>query len=207
MPGPQGGCSGPALRLEVEVAVSHPRRVFPIVVSIVLSLGALLTLAVPASATSLVRRGIEALTLDSETIVQGSVVDIHSYWNASHTLILTDVRLRPSKFFKGEAVEDVILTVMGGTVGGTTTLILGGPELAPGREYVLFLSHGDLPGAPARLTVRDLCQGAFAVRKDRAFSAALGEPLLPDAQGLTDVPGGVEGLSLETLAQLIRGDR
>jgi hypothetical protein len=183
----------------VEVAVLFKHRVFPLL----LSLAAMVPLAVPASATSLVRRGIEGLTRDNETIVQASVLDIHSYWNAAHTFIFTDVHVRASAKFKGAPADDLSFTVMGGTVGQTTTLIVGGPDLAPGSEYVLFLSHTDLPGAPGMLTVRDLCQGVFAVRKGRAFSQASVEPLLPDAQGIADAPGGVDGLPIETLAQQI----
>ena len=178
----------------------YERRVFPCV----LSLAAIISLAAPASATSLVRRGIESLSRDNETIVQASVVDIHSYWNPSHTFIFTDVHVRASKKFKGDAADDLSFTVMGGTVGQTTTLIVGGPDLAPGSEYVLFLSRTNLPGTPARLTVRDLCQGVFAVRHGRAVSQAAGEPLLPDAQGSAEAPGGADGLPLETLAQQIR---
>jgi len=183
--------------------VLFKRRVFPIF----LSLAAIVSLAAPACATSLVRRGIENLTRDNETIVQASVVDIHSYWNAAHTLILTDVHVRPSKQMKGAGAGDLTFTVLGGTVGETTTLIVGGPDLAPGTEYVLFLSHIDLPGTPGRLTVRDLCQGVFTVRNGRAFSEAAGEPLLPDANGSSEAPGGAEGLALETLAQQIHDSR
>src|SRR6185436_20960272 len=103
-------------------AVLFKRRVFPII----LSLAAIVSLAAPAFATSLVRRGIESLTRDNETIVQASVVDIHSYWNPSHTFIFTDVHVRASKKFKGDAADDLSFTVMGGTVGQTTTLIVGG---------------------------------------------------------------------------------
>ena len=176
------------------------RRVLP---CCVLPLAAIVSLAAPASATSLMRRGIESLTRDNERVVQASVLEIHSYWNAGHTFILTDVRVRPSQSFKGDATDDLSFTVMGGTVGTTTTLIVGGPDLAPGSEYVLFLSRSDLPGSPGRLTVRDLCQGVFTVRHGRAFSEAIGEPLLPDAQGSADVPGGAEGMPIETLVQKV----
>ena len=179
------------------------RRVFPLI----FPLAAIVSLAAPASATSLVRRGIENLTRDNETIVQASVLDIYSYWNAAHTFILTDVHVRPSKQMKGAAGGDVTFTVMGGTVSGTTTLIVGGPELEAGSEYVLFLSRIDLPGTPGRLTVRDLCQGVFTVRQGRAFSEAAGEPLLPDAQGSAEAPGGADGIALETLAQQIHDAR
>jgi len=187
----------------MEVAVLFTRRV----VSRVIVVAAIASLPTPVSATSLVRRGLENLARDNDTIVQASIVAIHSYWNASHTFILTDVQARPSKRFKGDAADGLSFTVMGGTVGETTTLIVGGPELAPGSEYVLFLARAGLPGAPARLTVRDLCQGVFTVRHGRAFSEALGEPLVPDAQGLADAPGGAEGLLLETLGQRILESR
>jgi hypothetical protein len=173
----------------------------------VLSTAAIVPLAAPASATSLMRRGIESLTRGNETVVQANVVDIHSYWNTGHTFIFTDVHVRASKRFKGDAADDLSFTVMGGSVGETTTLIVGGPDLEPGSEYVLFLSRSDLPGSPGRLTVRDLCQGVFTVRHGRALSEAIGEPLLPDATGSAEVPGGAEGLPLETLAQQIRDAR
>ena len=179
------------------------RRVFPSV----LFLAAIVSMAAPASATSLMRRGVEALTRDNETIVQASVLDIHSYWNAGHTFIFTDVHVRALQRFKGDAADDLSFTVMGGTVGETTTLIVGGPDIVPGSEYVLFLSRTDLPGMPGRITVRDLCQGVFALRQGRAFSEAIGEPLLPDAQGASDVPGGAEGLPLDTLARQIADAR
>jgi len=162
-----------------------------------------LTLTAPASATTLVRRGLDRLTLESEQIVEVSVLDLHSYWNAEHTFILTDVRARPARVLKGDVDEDVVFTIPGGTVGDRTILILGGPDISAGSDYVLFLGRTDLPGAPGRLTVRDLCQGVFVVERGRAFSQAMREPLVPDAQGLMDVPGGKEGLPLEELARRV----
>ena len=76
---------------------------------------------------------------------------------------------------------------------------LGGADLAPGSEYVLFLAHADLPGAANRLTIRDQSQGVFEIVRGRAFSQAIGEPLLPDAHGMIDVPGGDDGLALDEL--------
>jgi hypothetical protein len=165
---------------------------------------AALTLAAPASATTLVRRGLERLTLDSETIVEASVLDLHSYWNADHSFILTDIRARPSRVLKGDPATEVVFTVMGGTVGDRTVLVVGGPDIAPGSRFVLFLGRTDLPGAPGRLTVRDLSQGVFVIERGRAFSQAMHEPLLPDADGLFEVPGGEAGLPLEELALRVR---
>lgn len=173
---------------------AHPRRIVPIL----LVLAALLP-AAPAGASQFVHVGIEDLTRGNETVVRATVSGIHSYWNADQSFILTDVRVRPSQVLKGDAPGDVTFTVMGGTVGDVTTLVLGGADLAPGSEYVLFLSHADLPGAPGRLTTRDHSQAVFEVARGRAFSQAIGQPLVPDALGEDAVPGGDAGLGLDDL--------
>jgi hypothetical protein len=165
---------------------------------------ALAALAIPASATTLVRQGLDELTAQNEMVVHGRVLEIHSYWNADHTFILTDVRVRPKEMLKGVGrAGDVTFTLMGGTVGETTMLIVAGPDLLPGSDYVLFLSQETLSGA-RRLTVRDLAQGAFQIERGRAFSQALGHPLLPDALGRSHAPGGEEGLPLEEMARQVR---
>lgn len=163
----------------------------------------------PAGATTLVRAGLEKLVAENSTIVVGDVVDANSYWNADGSFILTDVRLAVSQVLKGRSQDrEIKITLMGGRVGDLTTLIIGGPELVPGRSYVLFLNNEDLPGVQGVTTVRDLVQGAFdlVLAKDgvRAISQANGHPLLPDAKGYVDAPGGVEGMPLNAMIESIR---
>jgi len=169
----------------------------------VLACAATALLVAPSAATSLIRQGLDQLTLQNELVLRATVLDIHSYWNTGHTLILTDVHTRPGLVLKGAAAGDVTFTVMGGTVGEVTTLIVGGADLAPGSEYVMFLAHADLPGAAHRLTIRDHAQGVFEIVHGRAFSQALADPLLPDAQGETAVPGGEQGLALDDLVHQV----
>src|SRR4030095_1357946 len=162
-----------------------------------------------AGATTLIRQGLDKLTAGNATVLHGRVVDLHSYWNADHSFILTDVRLLPLESLKGIAAgREVLVTLMGGTVGDLTTLIVAGPELIPGSEYFLFLGRDDLPGVADRLTVRDLAQGVFDVVDTplgrRAVSQAIRHPLLPDEQGLIDPPGGVEGFAIEDLSARVR---
>ncbi|HEV2855740.1 MAG TPA: hypothetical protein VHC97_23335 [Thermoanaerobaculia bacterium] len=163
----------------------------------------------PAGATTLVRAGMEKLVAENSTIVVGDVVDANSYWNADGSFILTDVRLAVSQVLKGRPQDrEIKITLMGGRVGDLTTLIIGGPELVPGRSYVLFLNNEDLPGVQGVTTVRDLVQGAFdlVLAKDgvRAVSQANSHPLLPDAKGYVDAPGGVEGMPLNAMIESIR---
>jgi len=180
-------------------------RLFRIVVRIAPLLAVAAVLAAPANATTLIRHGLESLTAQNEMVVKGRVLDIHSYWNTARSFILTDVRLRADDVLKGDRTQrEVTFTVMGGTVGDITTLVIGAPDLEPGSEYLLFLNREDLPGASQRLTVRDLMQGAFYVSKGRAFSQAARHPLLPDGEGLDEAPGGAEGLAVDDMVREIR---
>ncbi|HEY3216391.1 MAG TPA: hypothetical protein VGK93_07855 [Candidatus Eisenbacteria bacterium] len=177
----------------------------PRIVSRVALVSAALTAsAIKADATTLIRQGLDQLASDNELVLQGRVLETHSYWNDDHTFILTNVRVRPSQILKGSHDGDVTFTLMGGTVGEITTLIVGGADLWPGSDYVLFLSRVDLPGAADRLTVRDHAQGVFDLENGRAFSQALGHALLPGPGGRADVPGGEEGLVLEDLVRQVR---
>ena len=175
----------------------------------VLALAAAAVIAAPTHATTLRRMSLEELAKANGSIVVGEVVDIHSYWNAEGTFILTDVRVAPVEVIQGKPVQgDLTLTLMGGTVGDLTTLIVGGAELAPGRSYVLFLNSEDLPGARQALTVRDHCQGVFEIVSDeagvRAVSQASRHPLEPDAVGSTTPPGGRDGLPLAAMVRSLR---
>jgi hypothetical protein len=165
--------------------------------------------AAPVGATTLVRADLDKLAAENAAVVLGRVEAVRSYWNAEGTFILTDVRLATLEVIKGalQKGRDLEITLMGGTVGDLTTLIIGGPRLVPGHTYVLFLNEEDLPGAPGALTVRDLVQGAFDVVMTknglRAISQANGHPLVPDAAGSMDVPGSVEGLELDSMIRSI----
>ena len=163
----------------------------------------------PANATTLIRADLEKLADGNALVIVGDVLDAHSYWNADGSFILTDVRLAVSDVVKGKPQNgEITITLMGGQVGDLTALIIGGPELVPGKSYVLFLNEEDLPGAQGALTVRDLVQGTFdlVIAKDglRAISQANGHPLVPDAKGYVDAPGGIEGMPVNDLIQTVR---
>ena len=166
-------------------------------------------LTVPASASTFIRQSLDDLVASNEAVVVGEVVDTRSYWNSDGSFILTDVRIVPSEILKGKLEKrELTVTVMGGTVGDLTTLIVGGAELIQGNSYVLFLNHSDLPGTKAVRTVRDHSQGVFDIRlaKDglRAISQANRHPLLPDAKGIPAAPGGQDGIPLDNLIHSIR---
>jgi hypothetical protein len=173
-----------------------------------LAAAAILLMAAPAHATTLIRQSVERLARENSTALVGRVVSAHSYWNADHSMILTDVRLRTTDLLKGRPGLIETVTLMGGTVGDVTTLIVAGPELIPGSDYLLFVNDEELPGGVLRPTVRDLAQGVFRLRsvggRLRAWSQAIGHPLLPDADGLIEPAGGYEGINLDELTAQVR---
>lgn len=160
-------------------------------------------------ASTFVRASVDDLTLQNSTVVVGEVLDSESYWNADATFILTDVRIQISEVVKGSvAGNEVVVTLLGGTVGDLSVVIPGGAQLQTGGSYVLFLGPGNLPGARGVQTVLDHSQGIFrvAVVGDhlRAISQAAGHPLVADVRGETRTPGGIDGLLLDDLLNQIR---
>lgn len=173
----------------------------------VAALGALA--ASTAGATTLLRASLDSLAASNGTIVYGDVLGARSYWNADRTFILTDVRIAPLEVLKGAAGSELTVTLMGGSVGDRTVMVVGGAELVPGQRYVVFVGADDLPGRPGAQTVPDHAQGVFDVQKGadgtlRAVSQAGEEALMPDALGRHDVPGGRDGMALPELLDGIR---
>lgn len=163
-----------------------------------------LSAAAPVGASSLIRLGLEELVTASPTVVVGHVVDARSYWNEEGDFILTDVEVAVIESLKGVPGESrITVTLLGGSVGDLTTLIIGGAQLLPGRSYVLFLDRGSLHGVPRARTVAAHSQGVFDIVESegglRARSQARDHALVPDAAGRTEPPGGVRGIPLHTL--------
>jgi hypothetical protein len=174
-----------------------------------LALAIAAAVAAPANGSTFIRASLDDLVAGNEAVVVGEVIGTKSYWNSDGSFILTDARIAPREILKGKLDKrELTVTVMGGTVGDLTTVIVGGAQLVQGNSYVLFLNHDDLPGAPSVRTVRYHSQGVFDVvlAKDglRAISQANRHPLLPDAKGRSEAPGGVAGVPLTNLANSIR---
>lgn len=167
------------------------------------------SLAASAGATTLRRMGLEELTLTNDRVVVGRVESLASRWNADASFVLTDVTVSVSQVLRGPAQDGLLeLTLMGGTIGATTVVIVAGAELAEGAEYLLFVSPSDLPGEAAHTSVRDHCQGAFDVVREggaaRALSQARTHPLLSDDRGVAEPPGGHDGFALADISREIR---
>jgi hypothetical protein len=162
-----------------------------------------------AHASTFVRASMDDLSVSNSTVVVGEVLTAESYWNETADFILTDARILINEVVKGSVRQkELVVTVLGGTVGDLSVVIPGGAQLHPGGAYVLFLSEGNLPGARGVQTVRDHGQGVFnltlAKGQLRAVSQAAGHPMLADSTGETEAPGGIQGLLLDDLVEQVR---
>lgn len=171
---------------------------------------ALLGASATAGATTLVRAGLEQLAASNSDIVVADVLETRSRWSADGRFIVTDVRLLAREVLKGpgSAGAELTVTLLGGTLGGLTTLIVSGAELRQGHRYVLFLNEEELLGARGVLTPREHSQAVFEVVQTKSGARAISQAdpgaLVPDAQGRRDVPGGAQGLPLDQLLQTVR---
>ena len=161
-----------------------------------------------AQGTTLQRLGLDRLVADHDMVVLGEVQDSRSYWNTEGSRILTDVDLRTQQVLKGDSeASELTITLLGGTVGDRTTLILGGARLLPGTSYLLFLNEESLMPSFSALTIREHSQGTFDIVEGeggelRVVSQA--SDLLADDTGESRAPGGDEGMLLEEMLDSIQ---
>jgi hypothetical protein len=161
------------------------------------------------SATTLERIGIDELASASEVVAVGRVEHVRSYWNETHTFILSDIELRASRSLKGRGEGELVrFTVPGGVVDDIGVLAADGPEHEPGREYAVFLGRGPVDEGREALTPIGFTQGVWDRTPGRGparfSSQARRMQLLGDEEGRTDAAGGSEGLSIDELVQAIQ---
>ncbi len=78
----------------------------------------------------------------SELVVEGKVINCRSFWNESHTQILTSNLVEVFKVFKGKDFnkETIEIITLGGTVGDRFSIVSHQKTFKPGMEGVFFCS-------------------------------------------------------------------
>lgn len=76
----------------------------------------------------------------SELVVEGRVINCRSFWNESHTQILTSNLVEVFKVFKGKDFnkETIEIITLGGTVGDRFSIVSHQKTFKPGMEGVFF---------------------------------------------------------------------
>ena len=129
-----------------------------------------------ASQTSalMVRKSIEELTSEADSILIGKVKKIESQWNEEKTLIYTYVTISVKQRTKtlsgvGE-VQEIIVKVPGGEVGGIGLKVSDTPQFREGEEVFLFLRSEEVPV----FLVAGLFQGKYTIEEGRVKNRILG---------------------------------
>jgi hypothetical protein len=125
----------------------------------------------------MVRKSIEELTYEADSILIGEVKSMESRWNEDRTLIYTYVTISPRDYVKklsnmGES-EEITVKIRGGEVDGIGLRVSDTPEFREGEEVFLFLKK-------ERLTifrVAGLFQGKYTVEDGRAKNKVLGREI------------------------------
>jgi hypothetical protein len=131
--------------------------------AVLLILTSLCLASVPALATTVKRLGLKEIVGASDTIVQGRVESIRSFWQGRQ--ICTEVTLGVSRALKGPRALRLTFLQVGGRVDSPVPLemtVPGAPIYRVGDEAYFFLQ----PGRSGDRIVVGLFQGHVPVRRD-----------------------------------------
>lgn len=169
-----------------------PRSRFHIRCLALLTLGLLLALGHPASATEVLPLTLEETVQQASGIVVGRVVGLRSHWgDVTQRWMVTDVSFQVEQAVQaaGNARTGAVLGLeyWGGTIGDEQQSIAGMELPQVGGRYLLML-RGDWPASGLSPAV-GLYRGVFPVRKDPQS----GKDVVVDSEGapLSEVAGAV----------------
>lgn len=169
-------------------------------------------------ATTIVPLSLETLTAHSSHVVRGRIMNTESRWSEDKTAIYTQAVFRVDEAVVGDAPgQEIVVYLPGGTVGDTSTFVLGAPEIEIGRDAVLMLSAVPDAMAGARVAgarafnLVGLSQGVFDLAKDPATDRMMATSQAARflsredlEEGMVGPPGGAEGMTLDQLTDRIR---
>ena len=165
-----------------------------------------LLLALPAAATSMLRREVPELSRAADAVVRGTVRRVESRWAGDGKRIVTDVEIQVAEALKGAPGHTVLVTQPGGRVGDIGQKVSGLAAFTPGEEVVVFLDRR----GKAAFSVRGMAQGKFRVQRSKDGKAALAVPESPGDARVLDPATGEEvrparhAVPLESLRSAVR---
>ena len=131
-----------------------------------LLIGALLfaLAAAPMTASTFLAMNQKELIAASEAVVQGEVLKVHSFWDASGRMVVTEALVRVEEHILGEAPTVVRVETFGGEVDGFMFEAAGFPKFEAGQRMILFLS----PEKNGTARIAGYQFGQFHILRDKA---------------------------------------
>jgi hypothetical protein len=149
-----------------------------------------MALSASAAASTALKFDLERLTLSSDRILVGEVVEMESFREDNR--IYTDTTLRVEETWKGDAPDTITIRQPGGRVGDVATRVQGLAKFQMGERSLVFLSDPDTEDHP--WVIRGLAQGKFRVTTGPDGETTLAVPdldglqvMAPQADGGADV--------------------
>lgn len=120
-----------------------------------------------------VKKTIEDLTYEADSILIGKVEEMKSQWNSEKTLIYTYVTVSVTEYVKRipemEEPKQITVKILGGEVGDMGLKVSDTPEFAEGEKVFLFLNIERLP----IFRVAGLFQGKYTIEDGKVKNKVL----------------------------------
>lgn len=120
----------------------------------------------PAGASTFLEVSHEELVEKADTIVQGRVIEVASFWNRQGTIILTEAVVEVEDTILGRDRSHVRVVTFGGMVGDYRIVAEGFPTFEKGQRLLVFLEPARRGEDGAR-RVLGYRQGQFEIRQDK----------------------------------------
>lgn len=118
----------------------------------------------PTHASTFLAMTQDQLIADSNAVVQGQVLKVHSFWDPTGRIVMTEALVRVEESIVGNAPGVVRVVTFGGNVDGFLVEADGFPKFKAGERLVLFLE----PEREGASRVAGYQQGQYRIVRDKA---------------------------------------
>lgn len=170
-----------------------------------ISLLLMLVAAIPGGASTFLKMDGKALVRDSAAAVQGEVISVHSFWDKSGRIVMTEAQVSVEETIFGNVPSVVVIRTFGGKVGDFVVEAHGFPTFKKNERLLLYL-EAEENGA---MKVAGYQQGQFRLVRDKAgvewaVPATDEDVNIVNANGREAAPA--KSVRLDVLKQSIRSE-
>ena len=122
-----------------------------------------LVAGIPAGASTFLAMSQRDLVRDSEAVIQGEVLQVHSFWDSQSRIIITEAIIKVEDSVIGNVGSAIVVRTFGGTVEGYTVDAHGFPKFAKGERLLLYVER-ERDGAHK---IAGYQQGQFRIARDK----------------------------------------
>src|SRR5271167_3461069 len=124
--------------------------------------------ATMVTATTLERMSVARMTQSAQLVVRAQCLANSSGWDGGEIWTFTSFEVEDAwKGAPSGAAKQVIVRLLGGSVGNLSSTVSGVPRFRPGEEVILFLQ----PTARGDFSIVSWVQGTFRIHRDARSGA------------------------------------